>query len=94
MKATNRGRRHESAAPDLDTAQRVFAGLFLWLRDDGRRQDVSHLRIIERLCRMLDGAQEIIRKQAELLAMYGIETDSGELEQQRQKLLADIERST
>ena len=55
---------------------------------------MSHLRIIERLCRMLDGAQEIIRKQAELLAMYGIETDSGELEQQRQKLLADIERST
>ena len=89
MKATNRGRRHESAAPDLDTAQHVSAGLFLWLRNDRRRQDVSHLR-----CRMLDGAQEIIRKQAELLAMYGIETDSGELEQQRQKLLADIERST
>ena len=55
---------------------------------------MSHLRIIERLCQMLDGAQEIIRKQAELLAMYGIETDSGELERQRRELLADIERST
>ena len=50
---------------------------------------MSHLQIIERLCRMLDGAQEVIRKQAELLAMHGIETDSGELERQRQQLLAD-----
>lgn len=74
--------------------QHVSAGLFLWLRDGGRRQDMSHLQIIERLCRMLDGAQEIIRKQAELLAMHGIETDSGELERQRRELLADIERST
>ena len=87
MKTTNRGRRHESAAPDLDTAQHVSAGLFLWLRDGGRRQDMSHLQIIER-------AQEVIRKQAELLAMHGIETDSGELERQRRELLADIERST
>jgi hypothetical protein len=78
----------------LDTAQHVSAGLFLWLRNDRRRQDVSHLQIIERLCRMLDGAQEIIRKQAELLAMHGIETDSGKLERQRRELLADIERST
>ena len=55
---------------------------------------MSHLQIIERLCRMLDEAQEVIRKQAELLAMHGIETDSGELERQRRELLADIERST
>lgn len=55
---------------------------------------MSHLQIIERLCQMLDGAQEVIRKQAELLAMHGIETDSGELERQRRELLADIERST
>ena len=55
---------------------------------------MSHLQIIERLGRMLGGAQEVIRKQAELLAMHGIETDSGELERQRRELLADIERST
>ena len=55
---------------------------------------MSHLQIIERPCRMLDGALEIIRKQVELLAIHGIETDSGKLERQRRGLLADIERST
>ena len=38
---------------------------------------MSHLQIIERLCRMLDGAQEVIRKQAELLAIKAGHTDNG-----------------
>lgn len=43
---------------------------------------------------MLDEAQEIICKQAELLAIHGIETERGQLERQRQRLLENIERST
>ncbi len=54
---------------------------------------MSNLQIIERLCTMLDAAQEIIREQAELLAQHGIETDDGTLERERAKLLSDIELS-
>jgi len=61
-------------------------GYFFGCAMTGGGRNVSHLLIIERLCRMLDGAQEIIRKQAELLAMHGIETDSGKLERQRDDL--------
>ena len=53
---------------------------------------MSHLEIIERLCRMLDDAQRIIRAQAELLEMHGIKTDTGTLEAERQALLERIER--
>ena len=55
---------------------------------------MSHLRFIWRLCLMLDWAQEVTRKQADLRAMHCIETDGGERERQRRELLADIERST
>lgn len=55
---------------------------------------MSNLQIIERLCELLDGAQQIIRDQAALLEQYGIETDSGELEAARARLLEDIENST
>lgn len=54
---------------------------------------MSNLEIIARLCRMLDDAQQIIQSQAELLAMHGIETSSGDLEEKRTQLLKDIERS-
>ena len=54
---------------------------------------MSNLEIIDRLCRMLDEAQQIIRRQAELLAMHGIETGSGQLEASREQLLRDIENS-
>ena len=54
---------------------------------------MSNLEIIDRLCRMLDEAQQIIRRQAELLAMHGIETDSGDLEADRARLLAEIEKT-
>ena len=54
---------------------------------------MSNLQLIERLCGLLDQAQAIIREQAALLAMHGIETDGGELEAGRAKLLDDIERS-
>ena len=54
---------------------------------------MSDLQIISRLCRMLEEAQEIIRKQAELLAMHGIETSSGVLEREQQALLEEIENS-
>ena len=42
-----------------------------------------------------EAADELLASaKAELLAMHGIETDSGKLERQRRELLADIERST
>lgn len=55
---------------------------------------MSNLQLIERLCAMLDMAQEIIRGQAAILAEHGIETEDGELEQARTQLLEDIENST
>ena len=55
---------------------------------------MSHLEIIERLCRMLDDAQNIIREQAALLEMHGITTDDSGLERKRSDLLAEIERTT
>lgn len=54
---------------------------------------MSNLQIIEKLCEMLDSAQAIIREQAALLAMHGIESDAGEIEHRRAELLAEIERS-
>ena len=45
------------------------------------------------MTRMLDEAQQIIREQAQLLALHGIETESGQLEASRAQLLADIEKS-
>lgn len=55
---------------------------------------MSNLQTIERLCAMLDAAQGIIRSQAEILAEHGIETEDGELERARMRLLEDIENST
>ena len=54
---------------------------------------MSNLQIIEKLCGMLDSAQAIIREQAELLTMHGIETDAGEIERRRTELVAELERS-
>ncbi len=54
---------------------------------------MSNLEIIEKLCGMLGSAQAIIREQAALLAMHGIQTDTGEIERRRTELLAEIERS-
>ena len=51
---------------------------------------MSNLQIIEKLCGMLDSAQEIIREQAALLDMHGIQTDAGEIERRRTKLLEEI----
>lgn len=55
---------------------------------------MSNLELIERLCGLLDSAQQIIREQAELLAMHGIATDDGELERKRTELLTEIEERT
>ena len=52
---------------------------------------MSNLQIIERLCLLLDVAQDIIREQAALLAQHGVETDSGELEARRAALLSDAD---
>lgn len=54
---------------------------------------MSNLELIERLCTMLDEAQDIIRKQAVLLDEHGIKTDGKPLEEQRQRLLDEIERT-
>lgn len=51
---------------------------------------MSTLQTICRLCDLLDRAQQIIRQQAELLSMHGIETSDGEMERQRGKLLEEI----
>lgn len=57
----------------------------------GRKgEDMSQYATIEKLCALLDAAQIIIREQAALLAMHGIETDDGELERRRGELLAAI----
>ncbi len=53
---------------------------------------MSNLQIIERLCELLDGAQQIIRDRAALLEQYGIETDDGTLERERAALLDDIKQ--
>lgn len=52
---------------------------------------MSNLQLIERLCKLLDDAQQIIRDQAALLAMHGVTTDDGGLESKRTQLLTDIE---
>ena len=44
---------------------------------------MSNLEVICRLCDLLDRAQQIIRQQAELLSMHGVETDGKALERQR-----------
>ena len=54
---------------------------------------MTNLQLIERLCRLLDEAQQIIRDQAALLAANGIDTEPGVLENQRARLLEDIEKS-
>ncbi len=54
---------------------------------------MSNLKLIEKLCNLLDHAQEIIREQAELLAMHGIETDDGGLERERTELLTEVENT-
>ena len=51
---------------------------------------MSNLEIIEKLCGMLDSAQEIIRGQAALLAMHGIQSDTGDIERRRTELLEEI----
>ena len=59
---------------------------------DGMKS-MSNLQIIEKLCGMLDSAQEIIREQAALLSMHGIQSDTGDIERRRTELLEEIERS-
>lgn len=54
---------------------------------------MSNLELIHRLCAMLDVAQGVIRAQAEILAMHGIESKGGELECRRRELLEDIENT-
>lgn len=51
---------------------------------------MTTLQIIERLCSMLDDAQEIISEQARLLEMHGIHTEDGRLEEMRDELLRAI----
>lgn len=50
---------------------------------------MSDLQIIEKLCGMLKTAQEIIREQAELLKMHGIDTVDGGMEERREALLKE-----
>lgn len=54
---------------------------------------MSNLELIDQLCHLLDFAQEIIRSQAELIALHGIETEKGGLEERRAALLKQIEET-
>ena len=54
---------------------------------------MSHLEIIDKLCGMLDLAQNIIRLQESLLGQHGIETETGGLEERRGALLKRIEET-
>lgn len=54
---------------------------------------MSNFEIIERLCALLDGAQEIIRTQAAILTQHGIESGDGALENERIRILESIEHS-
>ena len=54
---------------------------------------MSNLQTVVKLCAMLGTAQEIIKAQAQLLAMHGIITEDGQLEKTRGRLLAEIEDS-
>jgi len=53
---------------------------------------MSNLQMIEALCAMLEEACGIIRRQAEIMALHGIETVDGTLEEKRTALLEKIER--
>ena len=53
---------------------------------------MSNLQMIEALCAMLEEALSIIRQQAEIMALNGIETVDGTLEEKRTALLEKIER--
>ena len=53
---------------------------------------MSNLQMIEHLCRMLDEALTVIREQAALLQMHGIETDDGATEEKRRALAERAEK--
>lgn len=53
---------------------------------------MSHLQVIERLEQMLHVALDIIKEQESLLIQHGILTDSGKLEETRQKFADDMDK--
>jgi len=54
---------------------------------------MSNLQIIVELTNMVQEAAEIIRRQAELLEMHGIQTETGQLERQYAAFLEKVENS-
>ncbi|MBP3649183.1 MAG: hypothetical protein J6K73_05325 [Clostridia bacterium] len=48
------------------------------------------MSMMEELCRLLEECAHIIRKQAELLAMHGIQTEDGEIEAARSRVIGEI----
>lgn len=44
---------------------------------------------VESLCEMLEIAQSVIKQQATLLLMHGIQTEDGKLEAQRNELIKE-----
>lgn len=53
---------------------------------------MSNLQIIDRLCEIVEKAAGIIKQQAELLEQHGIHTETGAIEEDRARLLSDIEK--
>lgn len=50
------------------------------------------MSMMEELCRLLEECAHIIRKQAELLAMHGIQTEDGEIEAARSRVIGGNQR--
>ena len=53
---------------------------------------MSNLEMIERLCALLSEAIELVKDQAAILEMHGIQTDADTIEQKRTHLLERVEK--
>ncbi len=53
---------------------------------------MSNLEMIERLCALLSEAIELVKEQAAILEMHGIQTDAETIERKRTHLLERVEK--
>lgn len=53
---------------------------------------MSNLKMIECLCALLSEAIELVKDQAALLEMHGIQTDTETIERKRTQLLERVEK--
>ena len=53
---------------------------------------MSNLEMIERLCALLSEAIELVKDQAAIMEMHGIQTDAKTIERKRTHLLERVEK--